>query len=114
MVRSIEPRERVKYEEMEHDTEILFFKERIEVDKVLTGSAQAVIFFGTEVNMRMRVVLKQYRGETFEEILREIRLFTLLEKKKLQIDIPQWNDMSEILICDKQLDGLPELLGYKI
>ena len=89
MVRSIEPKERVKLEEIEHDTEILFFKERIEVDKILTGSAQAVIFFGTEVNMRMRVVLKQYCGETFEEILREIRLFTLLEKEKLQIDIPK-------------------------
>ena len=83
MVRLKEHKERVQHEEVEGETEILFFKERIEVDKVLTGSAQAVIFFGTEVNMRMRVVLKQYCGDTFGEILREIRLFTLLEREKL-------------------------------
>ena len=64
--------------------------------------------------MRMRVVLKQYLGDTFEEIIWEIRLFTLVEKEKLQVDLHKQKDMSEIFILGKQPDGLPELLGYKI
>ena len=64
--------------------------------------------------MRMRIVLKQYTGDTFDEIVREIRLFTLLEKEKLQLDDQKQKNMSEIFILGKQPDGLPELLGYKI
>ena len=65
---------------------------------MLSGSAQAVIFFGTEVNMRMRIVLKQYLGDTFDEIVREIRLFTLMEKEKLQGDLHKQKDMSKIFV----------------
>ena len=68
---------------------------------MLSGSAQAVIFFGTEVNMRMRIVLKQYLGDTFDEIVREIRLFTLMEKEKLQGDLHKQMDMSKIFILGK-------------
>ena len=63
--------------------EVLFFKDRIEVERVLTGSAQAVIFFGREINMEIKIVLKQYSGVTFDEIIREIKLFTLLEKDRI-------------------------------
>ena len=49
----------------------MFFKDRITVDRIVGDSAQALIFFGREVNTGIRVVLKQYMGETFEEILRE-------------------------------------------
>ena len=35
--------------------------------------------------MGIKVVLKQYTGETFDEIIREIKLFTLLEKEKMQV-----------------------------
>ena len=49
----------------------------------------------------MRIVLKQYLGDTFDEIVREIRLFTLMEKEKLQGDLHKQMDMSKIFILGK-------------
>ena len=51
---------------------------------MVTLSAQATIFFGRETHMGIQVVLKQYRGETFEEIFRELKLYTLIENKRME------------------------------
>ena len=59
---------------------IIFFKNRIKVERTAGDSAQAVIFYGRDVKMDMRVVLKQYTGVNFNDIVREIKVFTELEK----------------------------------
>ena len=60
----------------------MFFKDRVIVERIAESSAQAVIFFGREVNMGTRIVLKQYTGKNFDEIVREIKVFTELEKDR--------------------------------
>ena len=80
----------------------------------MTGSAQAVIFFGKEVNMGIKIVLKQYTGVTFDEIIREIKLFTLLEKDRIYIEESKQQNITQVIVKNIQHDGLPQLLGYKI
>ena len=60
----------------------MFFKDRVKVYRIVGDSAQALVFFGREANMGTRVVLKQYTGKTFNEIIREIKVFTELEKDR--------------------------------
>jgi hypothetical protein len=58
------------------------------------------------------VVLKQYLRKSFKNMLREIKIFSLLEQFKRTK-----NDQSTLLKVvqtSKINDGLPELLGYKI
>ena len=69
---------------MEQGKKVIFFKEQIIVERSSSNSAQAVVFFGKEASMGFKVVLKQYKGDTFNEIIREIKLFTQLEKERHQ------------------------------
>lgn len=45
-------------------------------------SSQAVIFFGREKNLKIRVVVKQYSGGKKNAVMTEIKIFTLLENLK--------------------------------
>ena len=45
--------------------------------------------------MGVKVVLKQYKGESFHEIVREIKLYTVLEKERLQVSA---HNLSELFI----------------
>ena len=67
---------------MERQRKVLFFADQIIVERSSTSSAQATVFFGRETNMGFKVVLKQYTGNTFHEIIREIKLFTQIEKQR--------------------------------
>jgi len=67
--------------------EILFYPEEVEVEKSSADSAQSVVYFGRESTLQVRVVLKQYMRKSFTNMLREIKIFSLLEQyKKTQND----------------------------
>ena len=75
----------------------MFFKDRITVKRTVGDSAQALIFFGRETNIGNRVVLKQYTGETFEEIIREIKVFTELEKDRYITGNQEQQEITEMI-----------------
>ena len=64
--------------------------------------------------MGIKIVLKQYTGVTFDEIIREIKLFTLLEKDRIYIEESKQQNITQVIVKNIQHDGLPQLLGYKI
>lgn len=63
--------------------------------------------------MHIRVVLKQYSGESFPSIFKEIKIFTLHEQQKKEKNADH-NTLSAVLENSKTHDGMPELLGYTI
>ena len=73
-------------------------------------STQAYVFFGRESSLKIRVVLKQYKGTNKKAILREIKIFTLLENRKKELS---GNDLVSV-INNGNLVGFPHLLGYKV
>ena len=73
-------------------------------------SSQAYVFFGREKSLKIRVVLKQYKGYDKKSILREIKIFTLLENLKKEM---AGNDLGSV-INNGTLVGFPHLLGYKV
>ena len=86
------------------------FKKEIIVESGSGQSSQAYVFFGREKSLKIRVVLKQYKGGNKKSILREIKIFTLLENyKKSQTG----NDLVSV-INNGNLVGFPHLLGYKV
>ena len=42
--------------------ELKFFKDVVEVEKIISDSTQATVFLGREKTLGIRVVLKQYQG----------------------------------------------------
>ena len=66
----------------ETKNKVLFFKKEIKIEHTNSESAQAVVFFGRETDMGVRVVLKQYKGEAFDGIFRELKMFTYMENRK--------------------------------
>ena len=82
-----------------------FFSDRINVEKTFADSAQAVVFYGTEIDMKIEIVLKQYSGSSFKEIIREIKLFTMLEKERVVKDDPKI--LIHIFANGPKHDGLP-------
>ncbi len=76
----------------EQDSTVLFYTKELEIDKSSADSAQSVVYFGRETTLHIRVVLKQYMRRSFKNMLREIKIFSLLENyKKTQ------NDQSSLL-----------------
>jgi serine/threonine protein kinase len=73
-------------------------------------SSQAYVFFGRESSLRIRVVLKQYKGVNKKAIIREMKIFTLLENLKKELS---GNDLG-CVINNGNLVGFPHLLGYKV
>ena len=70
------------------------------------------MYFGREATLHIRVVLKQYLRKSFKNMLREIKIFSLLEQfKKTKND---QSTLLKVVQTSKINDGLPELLGYKI
>ena len=70
------------------------------------------MYFGREATLQIRVVLKQYLRKSFKNMLREIKIFSLLEQfKKTKND---QSTLLKVVQTSKINDGLPELLGYKI
>lgn len=86
------------------------FKNDIIVEGGSGQSSQAYVFFGREKSLKIRVVLKQYKGQNKKSILSEIKIFTLLENLKKEMS------GSEIVsvINKGNLVGLPHMLGYKV
>jgi hypothetical protein len=82
------------------------------VEKSSAESAQSVVFFGRESSMFIRVVLKQYSGKSFKSIFKEIKIFTLLETEKKNIN--EDKSLFSVIQSSKQHDAMPELLGYRI
>jgi hypothetical protein len=56
------------------------------------------------------VVLKQYMGSNKKAIIREMKIFTLLENLKKELS---GNDLVSV-IDNGNLVGFPHLLGYKV
>ena len=61
---------------------VQLFKEEIIVESSSGKSSQAIVFFGREKNLNIRVVLKQYIGPKKKSIMTEIKIFTKLENIK--------------------------------
>ena len=93
-----------------HD--LLFYKDEVNVEKSSADSAQSVVYFGHESTVGVRVVVKQYLRNSFKNMMREIKIFSLLEQFKMNKH--EDNSLLRIVQTSKINDGLPELLGYKI
>lgn len=63
--------------------DLLFYSEEVLVEKSSADSAQSVVYFGHETNLGIRVVIKQYMRNSFLNMLREIKIFSLLEHYKM-------------------------------
>jgi serine/threonine protein kinase len=89
---------------------VQLFTNDIVVEGGTGKSSQAYVFFGREKSLKIRVVLKQYKGSDRKSILSEIKIFTLLESLKKE------ESGSELLqvINKGVLVGLPHMLGYKV
>lgn len=73
-------------------------------------SSQAYVFFGREKKLNIRVVIKQYKGNSRKAIICEIKIFTLLANLKKD----QGGRELVGLITNGMLDGLPHMLAYKV
>ena len=73
---------------------MLLFKEEIVVESSSGESSQAIVFFGRENILKIRIVVKQYSGEGKSSFVREIKIFTLLENIKSNTS---GNDLSKVL-----------------
>jgi hypothetical protein len=89
----------------------LFFNWDIEVEDVSEKSSQAKVFFGREKNMKIRVVVKQYRGKMLNAIKIEMKIFTLLDAQR---SLHQGSMLTNNVEGNLTLQGLPQLLGYKV
>ena len=65
-----------------HD--VLFYLEEVLVEKSSADSAQSIVYFGHETILGIRVVIKQYMRSCFRNMLREIKIFSLLEHFKMK------------------------------
>jgi len=61
---------------------VQLFKKLIKVKSSCGESSQAHVFFGRESTLGIRVVLKQYNGTKKRAILKEVKVFTLLEVRR--------------------------------
>ena len=62
--------------------------------------------------MGIKVVLKQYNGESFNEMINEVKIFTQIEKARMSQAKDQ--KYADIYTKGSKHDGLSQLLGYKI
>ena len=98
--------------------QLLFFREKVLVEKFIDNSSRAVVFFGRETNLGIKVVVKQYSGQFLDELIRELRLFTYIENFRFKTHLnkrkSQAPDLAQIFVRGSQHDGLPKILGYRI
>ena len=57
----------------------MFFNS-FKADRVEESSAQAKVLFGQEANLKQKVVCKQYSIYRLKAMMKEIRIFALLER----------------------------------
>lgn len=91
--------------------QVQLFNSRIDVESYSAKSSQAVVFFGREKTLGIRVVCKQYTQHKKHSILSEIKVFTLLESLRQQCN---GKEMVNLLNKNKELAGFPLMIGYKI
>ena len=88
-----------------------FYQDVLEVEQVISDSSQATVFLGREKTLGIRVVLKQYLDDQFKGILRELKIFTELEKK----DCKKQNDnLAQIIEHGPKHNALPHMLSYTV
>ena len=73
-------------------------------------SSQAHVYFGREASLGIRVVLKQFIGQDKHAFLSEIKIFSLIEKKRSELT---GGELMHIINLSKNLESLPVMLGYK-
>ena len=66
---------------LKSEPEVKLHKSKVCVDSRSTSSAQAIVFFGREADIGIRVVIKQYKLN-LSGMYREIKIFTELERAK--------------------------------
>jgi len=86
------------------------FESRIEVDAQRIISGQAVVFFGREKTLGIRVVLKQYKAIESSSFLSEIKIFSHLEKIRNE---RAGNQLANMLARNYDIETMPLMLGYK-
>jgi len=87
------------------------FNNEIVVESYSSKSSQALVFFGREKSLGIRVVLKQYIGTKKKSIMAEIKVFTLLESLRQQ---NPGTELVAVINPGRELPGLPVMLGYKV
>lgn len=92
------------------ERKVQLFTKNITVESSSDKSSQAVIFFGRETSLGIRVVLKQYNGVKMRSILSEIKVFTLLEQKRQD---QAGSELKRQIGHGSDLQGLPQMLAYK-
>ena len=91
---------------------VYLFKNDIIVESSSGQSSQAIVFFGRDATLMIRVVLKQYIGTKKKSIMSEIKIFTLLENVRQE---QSGNDLANVINQSSfSLLGFPLMLGYKV
>ena len=93
------------------ENDILFYGKDLNIDRVDESSAQANVLFGKEKHIGQKVVCKQYSVFKLKAMLKEIRVFSCIEKQRLA---KCQNDSNLLRRSFHQEDGLPKLLSYKL
>ena len=81
---------------------------------------QAGVFFGRDRYLGLQVVCKQFKMKNYRGLLRELKMFSLLEEKrrkdtqKAGTKCDDQADLSAIMKSGQQNDSLPRLLAYKM
>lgn len=89
------------------------FSNEIIVESHCGDSGQGHVFFGRDVFLGIRVVLKQYYiSKNLHSLQTEIKVFTLLDQ--LQCQKNAQTAKRQQVLRGSHLDGLPQLLGYKL
>ena len=100
--------------------ELSFFKERVDVKHSVAETDQICVFYGRDVNHSscQQVVAKQYLGDSINELLREIKVYTELKNQKVAQDPTQkenfninWSEKSisnfiDMIFCNQMFHYL--------
>jgi len=96
----------------ENERRVHLFKNDFIVESSSGQSSQAIVFFGRDATLLIRVVLKQYIGTKKKSIMSEIKIFTLLENVRQE---QTGSDLANVINQSSiSLQGLPLMLGYKV
>ena len=86
-----------------------FFKNDILVDCESDDYANAIVFFGKEKNLNIRVVIKQFSGVNESAFVNQIKLFSRLEN---ELEKQNRHNIVKVLRQGTQA-GLPHIMAYK-
>lgn len=88
-----------------------YFNAEMEVYASSSQSSQAVVFFGRELQLGLRTVVKQYTDKKRKSAATEIKIFTQLEKLR---NLTSGRELDKVVKSGDLLPGFPVMLAYKV